>query len=362
MIRRRSLAIGVMIVALVLVAGWTHMATASTSGIATAPAAVKSASVSPSPTPTPSASPSYEMTRSMKVDLIGKLTDPPGLLVLGSSRSMRVDPSFLQTYLGYGGFNCGVSSGSVADAWSFIQLVHDRFPGSHQRYLWLLDPEQFRATQVHRAILAIQQLGQYVPGSFWPTGVNPWPVPTTSPAISKSVKTATATTSPTPTPSPSPSYGKEAVFESNGTVVWNMYDYTPGRTLKRGLDFTYKKYAKIYPKGFTKLRPIPKWFLEHTLALMNSWGEEPVIVLTPYHPDLLKYISKRGFVQRYQEILTYMNSLHAKYNFVLLDYTSIKSFGGWKSGFYDGVHAKAKLSDMIGLHAILDSGSVLTQQ
>jgi len=56
---------------------------------------------------------------------------------------MRVDPAYLQQLTGLTGFNCAVSSGSIADTWVFIHLVHDRFPDSTQHYLWLVDAEQF---------------------------------------------------------------------------------------------------------------------------------------------------------------------------------------------------------------------------
>jgi len=351
--------IGVLVTALVLAAGWTGMSTASAGGGSATSAA---RSVPDPASPAPTATPSYEKTRSTKVDLIDQLTEAPGLLVLGSSRAMRVDPDHVRDLTGRSGFNCAVSSGSVADAYSFVRYIHDRFPDSTQRYLWLLDPEQFRTTRVHRAIMAIQRLGQYTPGKFWPTGVNPWPapvpVPTPTPAIDAGEEPVARDTS-TPVAGTTPDYGKQDVYATNGTVVWNMYDYTKGRTLKQGLKFTNNKYKTIYPKGFTKLRSVPKWFMENTLALMNSWGQRPVIVLTTYHPTLLTFIKGRTFSQRHTEILAYFRQLQAKYQFVLLDYTSIKMFGGWKSGFYDGVHPKSKLSNFIELQAVLASGGAL---
>lgn len=357
MIGRRAVVIAGLLLAILVVAGWTRLATASS--LPRTPAPVLSAAVTPSP------SPSTEITRTDKVDLLSKLASPPGLLIMGSSRAMRVDPAYLQQITGLSGFNCAVSSGSIADAWSFVHLAHDLFPGSTQHYLWFMDIEQLRATRVHHAIFEIPQLAQYIPTPFW-YSLTPTPTPSATPLAAGAARavttpTPTPTVPATPTPSPSPTYGDEAVFNPDGMEIWNMYDYWAprGRTLQRGLAFTYWKFNKIYPNGFGGLRGVPKWFLEHTLALMNSWGQTPVIVLTPYHPSLLRFITARGFEKRHQDVLNYFQTLKAKYSFVLLDYTSIKSFGGWKSGFYDGVHPKVALSDQMALQAVMGSGGVL---
>jgi len=44
---------------------------------------------------------------------------------------------------------------------------------------------------------------------------------------------------------------------------------------------------------------------------------------------------------------------------VLLDFTDIKSWGGWACGFYDGTHMRASLTKMLFLQALGKSGGVL---
>jgi hypothetical protein len=301
---------------------------------------------SPTPTATPTPDPTPEATRNTKIGLLNQLTVAPDMLVFGSSRAMRVNPADYSVFTGRSGFNLAVSSGTVADAYCMAQYVRDRFPGTTQRYLWLLDIEQFRLERVHRAIYAQAELAKYVPAAF------PSPfAPSTNP-----------TPAPAPTVAPLPPYGLVDVFDANGWLRWNRYDYwrTRSRTLVKGLAYSRWKFAQVYPKGYTTMKGVAKWFVSDTIRLMNEWGAVPVIVLTPYQPVLYSYIAERGFTERHAAVLAYFAKLRQLgRQFVLLDCTQIASFGGWSHGFYDGTHMRTTLSKMLLLHAVTQSGGAL---
>ena len=62
--------------------------------------------------------------RTIKADFIEKLKQPPQLVVLGSSRSMRYEPAYLQQKTGLRTFNAGVNGiGGTADAWAMTELT-----------------------------------------------------------------------------------------------------------------------------------------------------------------------------------------------------------------------------------------------
>ena len=110
--------------------------------------------------------------RSAKTYLVQHLDEEPGILVLGSSRAMKVEPAYLEQKTGHSGFNAAVSSGRPLDAWAFVNLVHDSYPQAHTRYLWLLDVEAFREWPADPGLLNTPQLAAYLPSELrWRTRV-----------------------------------------------------------------------------------------------------------------------------------------------------------------------------------------------
>src|SRR6478735_1187159 len=76
--------------------------------------------------------------RSIKLDLIDKLTHGPQILILGDSRGRTAEPAFLQRLTGHTGFNAAVMGGSAPDAWVFIRDTADLFPSEKRRYIWFV--------------------------------------------------------------------------------------------------------------------------------------------------------------------------------------------------------------------------------
>jgi hypothetical protein len=58
--------------------------------------------------------------RKIKVDLFAKLTSPPDMVIMGSSRAFTISPDYLQEKTGYNAFNMSVDSGGAADY--FVQM------------------------------------------------------------------------------------------------------------------------------------------------------------------------------------------------------------------------------------------------
>jgi hypothetical protein len=334
--RAAALAIVLVVVATGLVAA------GSVSVPDTARAGDSTPTATPSSTPTPLPAP--ESTRNTKLALLNQLAVAPDMLVFGSSRAMRINPADYLAFTGRTAFNLAVSSGTVADAYCTSRYVRDRFPGTTQRYLWLLDVEQFRLERVHAAIYAQPELAPYVPAGFpSPYAGSPTPVPASIAA-------------------PQPPYGPVDVYDANGWLRWNRYDYyrSRSRTLSKGVAYSRWKYAQVYPKGYPTVKGVAKWFVGETIRLMNEWGAVPVIVLTPYQPNLYEFICPRGFTQRHAAVLASFEKLRQQgRQFVLLDCTQIASFGGWAHGFYDGTHMRTTLSKMLLLHAVTHSGGAI---
>ena len=341
--RRLAASAALAIVALSLGAAWPHTAAASP-----------------------------EASRTEKIRLLDKLAQAPRLLVLGSSRAMRLDPALLRRLTGLTGFNAAVSSGTCADAWCFLHLVADRFPSTPApRVLWMLDVEQFRARAIHPWLLSVARLSQYIPAQFLPAagsatsaGASTWAgLSALSPAVRTSSPTAPVGVLPAADPA-SPAavnYGYRRIYTPDGFLRWAPDDYKAahGWTLADGISDSIEKYRGIYPRGFKGLGSMPSWFVRGSIRLLNEQGVRPVIVLSPYQPQLLDFISGRGWARRHQQVLAYFASLRPSCDFVLLDMTRLSSFGGRPSEFYDGTHGRAALMDRLARAVVRRSGSAL---
>jgi len=286
--------------------------------------------------------------RQQKIQLIDRLKTAPETVILGSSRSLKVEPSYLRRLIGRQGFNAGVSNGTPVDAYAFTRYLQDRFPSARPTYLWLLDQEAFADNELDPGLVADPKLSAYLPGTLrfkqYATDLS-WLFSWTSLRTSIDALMHTGASTPTPTPSPSSTRAAAkkadaAVFAPDGFRVYDYHDKkrAQGYTLAQGLKDSYKTFGRRYRSNFPGLAATPRGFFEKSLALMNDQGARPVIVLTPVHPKLLAQLRPLGWTRRHRQVLDYLHSLQGRYDFVVLDFSTIDSFGGRPADFYDGVH------------------------
>src|SRR5207244_7949890 len=94
-------------------------------------------------------------------------------------------------------------------------------------------------------------------------------------------------------------------------------------------------------------RPMPVLYLERGLALANSLGARPVLVMTPMHPQLLAAVRPFGWAEQHDRLLALLADLRRRYEFDVADMSSIAAFGGTADGFYDPVHMRASNADRL---------------
>jgi hypothetical protein len=283
--------------------------------------------------------------RATKACLAERLHTAPRLVVLGSSRAMKVDPRYLTTRTGLPAFNAAVSSGSPADAWAFANFMHDRFPAAHQRVLWLLDVEAFRSKPLDPGLMDTPALSRYfssgsqlrarLGGAWtllsWHTAQDSWRV------LDATISGKASAATPVPC-----TYRTNGVTEYSprGFRRWDFHDLARqrGTSLAASIGGTVAQYRAIYRTGYPTLSRTAEGWFQHTVAALNTWGERPVVVLTPVQPRLLRAIGPIGWNRRHAEVVRYLEGLRRQYGFDLLDASRISTFGGSSTAFYDGVH------------------------
>lgn len=287
--------------------------------------------------------------RTEKVGLIERLPTPPRLVVLGSSRAMKVEPHYLTRLTGLPAFNAAVSSGRPVDAYVFAQFLHQRFPGVGQSYLWLLDQEAFADDTIDPTLLADDKLAGYVPAEVrWRSRADDlsrlfsWRTLDLSWRTWHEGRQATPAAEGLPQDGPGRGVqgGRQPSFAPDGYRVndANTRAAAGGRSLARGLADSRAVFVRRYQRGFPGLAESPRDFFERSVEAMNGWGATPVVVLSPVQPRLLRELRPYGWDERHQEVLAYLRAQQTRHDFVLLDMSRVRSFGGSPRAFYDGVH------------------------
>ena len=64
--------------------------------------------------------------RAIKACLLARMDPPPRLVVYGSSRAAKLEPSYLGSLLGTTVFNASVSSATAEDTWALAHLAHEQ--------------------------------------------------------------------------------------------------------------------------------------------------------------------------------------------------------------------------------------------
>jgi hypothetical protein len=277
--------------------------------------------------------------RSLKVNLIEHLTTAPGVVVLGSSRAMKVQPSFITSRTGLPAFNAAVSSGKPVDAWTFVNFIHGRFPAAHSKYLWLLDVEAFRQWPIDPGLLNTPQLAAYLgTGTRLSTRLDQLPLLFSWPTFWKSVQSLRHAQSQPQAALRTAIGGTQ--FAPDGFRVLDYHDQNlaKGLGLAKELPATIRQGIATYRGAYRRLDPTAESYFQRTLALMNSLGDAPVIALTPMQPEMLARVAPLGYDARYRDVLAYLHSLQTRYRFTVVDLTQLNSFGGRSADFYDGYH------------------------
>jgi hypothetical protein len=260
--------------------------------------------------------------RAIKACLLTRTHPAPRLVVYGSSRAAKLEPSYLGSLLGEAAFNASVSSGTPEDAWAFAHLEHDQAGAAPARALWLLDLESLRPHPFDASLLQVPALARY----FTAVGslVRPAPEAMHGPAS----RTCSFTTSPS------------TRYAADGFRARDFHDAAVARgfTLRQGLRSAISDYTRIYRSGYSRISAERAAWVARTIRAFNSWGIRPVIVLTPVQPAFRRALGPLGWDLRHAEVLSMLRNLRLR--FTLLDASSISTFGGRPGDFYDGVHMR----------------------
>ena len=297
--------------------------------------------------------PAVETDRTIKLDLIGKLTTNPQVVVLGSSRSRQAEPSFIDKLTGLKtGFNAGVTGGTAADAWVMTQNIAARFPQGKRDYIWFVDdgiatnginPElaqdpRSRGYLGNRSVrFSLADVGTYI--GFQATRE--------SFDVVKSCLEGRC-------------HGR-LQYHPDGSLTGASLKYLPedAPSLKKAVAAKLRavRHASLTLPPFKQSH---LFFFERALAWMNAHGATPVIVLNPIYPSVYRLLQRRGS-RREAESLAELHKLQKHYRFVVVDCSDIRVWGGKARDFNNATHVNRRNMRRMLRYIVAQSHGALTR-
>jgi hypothetical protein len=267
----------------------------------------------------------------VKADLIERLRHAPGIVVLGSSRSLKMDPRYLQRRTGHTAFNAGVRAGTPVEAYAMLRLMHERFPRAHQRIVWLLDVEAFSSNYIDAALLNDPRISPLFSEAerLRARGHALWPLLSWDGARDALGVAGAEVTGSAPS--------AQEQFQQ-GARYFRADGYKRPAEARDGR-FVRLRYTRMYADGrFPRLAQTPLAYLDESLRLLKSWNDTAVIVITPISPKLKALLAPLGWNDRHRDLVSELQRLKQRYPFTLLDLSDVRTWGGSTRGFADGVH------------------------
>ncbi len=252
--------------------------------------------------------------RSIKLDLIAKLTRGPQIVVLGDSRGRPAEPALLQRLTGRTAFNAAVMGGSAPDAWVFIRYAADRFPNQKRGYIWFVsdglagnipDPRTEADPRGRQYLQEVEPLLDHEPLNV------PWPAHAFDPYLPDGGLAGSAST-------PSTQHVQKVKAEA-AAIVARLRSNPPDP-------------PHGDPKGYPQYR-----LFEHLLAYVNARGERPVIVFNPLYPTVYAAKAQYG-LPTLTNSLAYLDSLRTRYHFVVVNCENPHTWGGNASDWTNATH------------------------
>lgn len=268
--------------------------------------------------------------RTCKCDLVDRLAAPPDLVVLGGSRAQRFEPSLITKLTGLSAFNFALQNCRPQDAYAVSRYLFSRAPNARIRCLYAVQSTTFGDLPMNAGLLYDKRLAQWFPDAL----------------IARQKAAA----------------GKPRVrdvlscnrFSTRGCLLDNPYDereecgVSLSSVLDGYIDSLLPRAAADPDKGGEQAR---RNFCK-LLQLYNDHGVKPVIVIMPYHPRALAAFRAVGWQRKLDRLKSYLHGLQRRYDFHLLNYTEIGSFGGRAGWFYDGAHVKVENARLILRQAV----------
>lgn len=303
--------------------------------------------------------------RQIKLELMERAPRAPDVLVLGSSRSMMIDPATIERLAGQRAFNAAVSGASTYDTWLYAAYAAERWPNDYPHLVVGLVNDVFRDPVGGSPLDERTQelLGEDDRVELLPMLEQLLQVQTTRASVVAARREVRAGGSevlldpigvPTPT-GPATKAGEMRVadrpdqYRADGMQLFDpsidLRRPLFGRVQHQMLQYIGASFAEgdefdgVGDEGLDRFREM--------VRIANEHGDVPAIFITPFHPQAAEMLPEE-YNERERRMRATLRRLQAGgLDFTLHEYDDIAEFGGDPDEFYDGIHMTRANTDRL---------------
>ena len=264
--------------------------------------------------------------RTLKLDIMEQVGKVPRVVVYGGSRGLRMDPATIKHLTGLNAFNFAFHNGRPEDAWATTNYLIRSNPDRPPAVVWCLQATTLADVPMAPGLIVDERLSQAFPKKLIDSQMDR--------AMSQPIRNALS--------------GRR--YGPDGMLWYNSYDKerAQGITLQMSLNaYLDSDMLARAGNGVIPHRTRAQQYFQRTLKLLNANHIKPVLVIMPYHPQVLDAFMRVGWGVKEAALRSYLKSLHKYFNFRVLDCLDISTFGGSRDGFYDGAHLTAANSRLL---------------
>jgi hypothetical protein len=283
--------------------------------------------------------PVVQDSRSEKYQLFDQLPTAPEGLILGSSRAMKFEPSYLEKRTQLSFFNFAVNHGRPEDFLAILRMYRDRYGCSPKAVLIGVDIASLNDVVPSDARLSSEpMLHSYVRGLLpWHDEFDRMSQLLSYQQLSASMKSLRAATRR--------SIRKEADshFDDSGVIQYvtrqrqideGTYDF------ESALQFNQREFLEVFAP-FKSLSETRLAFLRETVRLCEANHCQVYLFATVHHPKLReKLIAKTDFLRVESQAIDSLRKIAMDLNANFIDFGSVEDFNGEPEEFFDGIHPK----------------------
>jgi len=273
-------------------------------------------------------------TRPDKAALMDRAQPHPQALVLGSSRIMKIEPAMVESLSGLPAFNAGVNTAMAEDYYVLVRYAAERARLPLKLVIIGVDVDAFHDHEpINDYLLQPNALGSFLQKgearhAAWKRFTSLFNGYQTKLSLISLWDSLIARRKP------------NYHFEADGYLHFDQYE-AERASGKYDLDgkiaITVGQYLRRY-QGYSRPSAERLDYFDKTLQYCRDHGIRVVVFLTPTHPRVVAALQPRGYAQRRQEVLAAVSALCARHGVPFRDFSTLDTFDGLPSDFFDGVH------------------------
>lgn len=259
-----------------------------------------------------------------------------GVVIVGSSRAMKLAPAEVERLTGMRAYNASVDSAMAEDYLALLRLAVRGCAGSVREIVLGIDVEGFHASQNPdgRVTGSLAYWQELPPQERLRSALDAIETLLSWDQIVQSARSLRLILNPAEQPPPTSRFDADGLLHY---LDWEReraegrFNLNPSGQIENYL-------ARFAGYGHLSLRrrEVFEQFLRECFAASIRVRS----FITPLHAEVRDALrARRNFDETHAELLTWLESLAAKNSlFSAVDYSDVLSFGGVEDGFYDGAH------------------------